>query len=86
MKPNRRKFITPEGEIIRTWFDAYWYTIDKDGDRYIYGEGPKPEIKTCRMVWLTGSFIVQRCGKQTGDFDFKTCRWYLSDSGKWVRK
>ena len=83
-KVNRRKFITPDGRIVETWFDVYWYAIDKNGDRYFYES--KPEINNCRPVWLSETFWLQRCGQQKGKFNWKKCRWYLDDKGKWVRK
>jgi hypothetical protein len=86
MKPNRRKFLTPKGRVIETNFDVYWYTIDDDGSCYLYNKRPNRFVGNIG-IWISGfGNKAYYCENQTGNFDYKTCRWYLNDNGEWTKE
>ena len=83
MKPNRRKFIDHNGRIIETDFDVYWCAIDKNGERWVYDECPHDRFLT---VWYGHILLRKKIDNITPPKNWRKCRWYLQENGKWVKR
>jgi hypothetical protein len=84
MSVNRRKFIYKHGRVIETNFDVYWCAVDENGERWVYAERPK-EI-TSSGIWYWDILLRERVDYITPPKNWRTCRWYLRDDGKWVKR
>ena len=82
-KPNRRKFITPDGRIVETNFDVFWFGVSNYGIGFLFEE--EPVFISVDFSIKTGSKFLFAYGYRKTDKPVGGL-FYLTSKGIWVRK